>query len=203
MSRGQVEGVAALVREAAVKALQEKGMGPETLLLEICGGYRRGKEENGDADVLVSCTQAEGQSGLREAMKRIFQEEMKLDMIFLKEGSGTVQGYPTSSPHEKVESHDNTLTLIKYEGVYRRLDIISPPPDQWAFCILGWSGNRQMEKDLRDYSNDKGFHLSQQALYKHAKRVKNPKSEDGVFHTEEDIWTYMGLKFLHPRLRWA
>ncbi len=146
MSRAQVEGLEALVREAAVKALAEKGLGPETLLLEVCGGYRRGKEENGDADVLVSCTQAEGQDGLREAMKRIMTEEMKLDMVFLKEGG--VEGYgPVGHPtHEKLTSHDNMLTLIKYEGLYRRVDVISCPPDQWAFCVLGWSGTKQMEK---------------------------------------------------------
>lgn len=28
------------------------------------------------------------------------------------------------------------LMLIKHEGLFRRLDIISPPPDQWCVCGL-------------------------------------------------------------------
>lgn len=46
-----------------------------------------------------------------------------------------LQGFTNpNKPHEKLESHDNMLTLIKHEGLYRRLDIICPPPDQWCVC---------------------------------------------------------------------
>ncbi len=90
MSRASVAALEALVRRAALTALQRRGLGPETLLLETCGGYRRGKESNGDADILVSCTEAEGQVELREAIKRVMRDEMGLDLIVLKEG-GAVQ----------------------------------------------------------------------------------------------------------------
>ena len=202
MTREDVAGVEGIVREAALKALERRGLGPETLLLITCGGYRRGKQLNGDADVLVSCTQAEGQVGLREEMKKVMVEEMGREILMLKEGNA-VQGFAPNPMHEKITSHDNMLMLIKYKGMYRRLDVISPPPDQWGFCVLGWSGTKQMEKDLRDYASERGLHLSQQAVYKDTKRLMNPKSEDGVFHTEEEVWEFVGLKFLPPCLRWA
>lgn len=48
----------------------------------------------------------------------------------------SIQGFPTNKPHERLESHDNMLMLIKHEDLYRRLDIICPPPDQWCVCVL-------------------------------------------------------------------
>ena len=202
MTREIVAGVEGVVREAALRALARRGLGPETLLLTTCGGYRRGKELNGDADVLVSCTLVDGQVGLREEIKRVMVEEMGRDILVLNEGN-VAAGFAPAPTHEKITSHDSMLMLIKYKGLYRRLDVISPPPDQWAFCVLGWSGSKQMEKDLRDYASDRGLHLSQQAVFKDTKRLTNPKSEDGVFHTEEEVWDFLGLKFLSPRLRWA
>ena len=98
------------------------------------------------------------------------------------------------------------LTLMRYKGLYRRVDIICPPPDQWGPCVLGWSGTKQMEKDLRDYSHfERKTSFSQQAIFFDAtgKRARNPKSEDGNFDQEEDIWEFLGLKFLPPTLRWA
>jgi len=202
MTREIVAGVEGVVRQAALRALVRRGLRPETLLLTTCGGYRRGKELNGDVDVLVSCTRVDGQEGLREEIKRVMVEEMGRDILVLNEGNVTA-GFAPGPAHEKIASHDSMLMLIKYEGLYRRLDVISPPPDQWAFCVLGWSGSKQMEKDLRDYASERGFHLSQQAVYKDMKRQRNPKSEDGVFHTEKEVWDYLGLQFLPPCLRWA
>lgn len=202
MTRCQVAALEGIVREAALKALAARGLGAETLLLQTCGGYLRGKVLNGDADVLVSCTQAQGQAGLREEIKRIMQEDMGIDLLILKEGN-TMGGFASKPAHEKIASHGNMLTLIKHEGLYRRLDVISPPPDQWAFCVLGWSGSKQMEKDLRDYADEQGLHLSQQAVFRETKRLTNPKSIDGVFHSEEDVWEFLGLKYLPPRLRCA
>lgn len=50
------------------------------------------------------------------------------------------QGYSSPSDrvdHEAIEAHDNMLTFINYKGLYRRLDIISPPPDQWCVDMSG------------------------------------------------------------------
>ena len=268
MDRTTVAELEALVKQAALTVLDRRGLGPETLLLETCGSYRRGKELCNDADILVSCTQPEGQKGLREAIKQVLRDELGYDLIVLKEGGAvqvctyndvsfraaqstdvahlypnttpnqttpTTQGYGSSSfEHDDVEAHDNMLTLLKHEGRYRRLDVICPPPDQWGACVLGWSGTTQVEKDIRSYATEKkvgtkyawtnwpspclsqptenhpqlqqGWYYSQQALFDrqdHGKRLQNPASADGIFHREEEVWTFLGLCYLPLRLRWA
>lgn len=69
--------------------------------------------------------------------------------------------------------------------------------------MLGWSGTKQMEKDLRDFADSIGLYLTQQAVYKGPSRLPNPNSADGVFHREEEVWEFVGLRYLDPLLRWA
>jgi DNA polymerase beta thumb len=47
--------------------------------------------------------------------------------------------------------------------------------------------------------------LSQQAIYSRSNglRVPNPRSKDGIYYTEADIFSIMGLKYIPPCLRWA
>jgi DNA polymerase mu len=122
----------------------------EELRFEVCGGYRRGKDMNGDVDALVSCRKGGKHRVLREGIRR--ELAARFEFVALKE-AGASDGFAKSSdPHEKLEHHDNGLFLIRFNGLFRRLDVIVPPPEQWAFCVLGWSGTKQMEKDLRDYA---------------------------------------------------
>jgi hypothetical protein len=62
----------------------------------------------------------------------------------LKEGR-VVQGYKQSTPsegkeHVTLESHDNLLSIIKWGDLWRRVDVITLPPEQWFFGLLGWEG---------------------------------------------------------------
>ncbi len=59
------------------------------------------------------------------------------------------------------------------------------------------------KQDLRDYADERGLHFSQQAVYRNTKRLSNPKSPDGIFHREEDIWEFLELKYIPTCLRWA
>ena len=46
--RVEVEKIAELVKETAMKVINKK------LIVETCGSYRRGRENSGDVDVLIS-----------------------------------------------------------------------------------------------------------------------------------------------------
>jgi DNA polymerase/3'-5' exonuclease PolX len=101
---------------------------------------------------------------------------------------------------------------------------------RWLFAVLGWEGERawwgwpyksagqqwsfdarlagskQFEKDLRFYAaSEHNVNLSQQAMYNKdtGALLRNPRSPDGLFHNEEDIFAYLGLKYLPPILRCA
>lgn len=91
MSRPTVAGLEAVVKEAALAVLERRGFGPEALLLETCGGYKRGKEWNGDADILVSYEgMGEGGKTLPQEIKQVLVEEMGMEVVDLRAGGGEV-----------------------------------------------------------------------------------------------------------------
>lgn len=47
----------------------------------------------------------------------------------------------TTAKHEPLESQNNTMVLIKHEGLFRRLDIICPPPSQWCVFVQSKTTN--------------------------------------------------------------
>ncbi|CAB1343445.1 unnamed protein product, partial [Coregonus sp. 'balchen'] len=47
-----------------------------------------------------------------------------------------------------------------------RVDLVAPPVDRYAFALLGWTGSRQFERDLRRFARkEKGMRLDNHALY--------------------------------------
>ncbi|XP_010776492.1 DNA nucleotidylexotransferase-like [Notothenia coriiceps] len=47
-----------------------------------------------------------------------------------------------------------------------RVDLVSPPVDRYAFALLGWTGSRQFERDLRRFAQvERGMILDNHALY--------------------------------------
>jgi DNA polymerase/3'-5' exonuclease PolX len=137
LSRGQVEGIAALVVRAAEADLRKRGLPLDALRHDICGGYSRGKTSSNDVDVVISCMRDAGHRGLRAGILAALRGELGLRVVVIKE-VGASAGYGKGGKHETLEQHDNMLLLVEYEGLFRRVDVIVPPPEQYAYAVLGW-----------------------------------------------------------------
>ncbi|KAL6486983.1 hypothetical protein MHYP_G00036090 [Metynnis hypsauchen] len=74
-----------------------------------------------------------------------------------------------------------------------RVDLVVPPADRYAFCLLGWSGSTQFERDLRRFARlERGMLLDNHALYDKATNTFLPAK------TEEDIFAHLGLDYIEP-----
>uniref|UniRef100_A0A8C3ATW8 DNA-directed DNA/RNA polymerase mu n=1 Tax=Cyclopterus lumpus TaxID=8103 RepID=A0A8C3ATW8_CYCLU len=74
-----------------------------------------------------------------------------------------------------------------------RVDLVSPPMDHYAFALLGWTGSRQFERDLRRFAGAKrGMLLDNHALY------DKTKNEFLAAETEKDIFAHLGLEYIEP-----
>ncbi|KAJ3650767.1 hypothetical protein Zmor_016847 [Zophobas morio] len=152
--------------------------------ITICGSYRRGKDESGDIDALITHP-----SYLRKKNKNT-----------LKNVVGALQ---------KCGLITETLSLgdTKFMGackleegsVTRRLDIRLTPYDQFFCAVLYFTGSDMFNKEMRAHALEAGFTLNEYSL--------RPVGSTGVpgepveIHSERDIFDFIGYPFKTPEER--
>ncbi|XP_039702987.1 DNA-directed DNA/RNA polymerase mu isoform X12 [Pteropus medius] len=77
-----------------------------------------------------------------------------------------------------------------------RVDLVVAPISQFPFALLGWTGSKHFERELRRFSRkERGLWLNSEGLY-------DPEQETFVhLAAEEDIFRHLGLTYLPPQLR--
>ncbi|XP_076613428.1 DNA-directed DNA/RNA polymerase mu isoform X2 [Chaetodon auriga] len=77
-----------------------------------------------------------------------------------------------------------------------RVDLVVSPISQFAFALLGWTGSKLFERELRRWAaHEKTMSLSSHALY-------DNKQERYLRATsEEEIFAHLGLEYIHPSER--
>ncbi|GAB5578644.1 DNA nucleotidylexotransferase isoform X1 [Prionailurus iriomotensis] len=74
-----------------------------------------------------------------------------------------------------------------------RVDLVMCPYERRAFALLGWTGSRQFERDLRRYAtHERKMILDNHALYDKTKKIFL-KAE-----SEEEIFAHLGLDYIEP-----
>ncbi|KAK2586716.1 hypothetical protein KPH14_011751 [Odynerus spinipes] len=160
-------------------------------VITICGSYRRGKEESGDIDVLI--THPSYTSEERESKK-------KVDLL-----KNIVENL------EKNKLITDTISIgpTKFMGVcripgdeskpFRRLDIRLVPYDQYYCAVLYYTGSDLFNKNMRAHALKKKYTLNEYTL----KRL----TEEGVpgeaekITSEKDIFRILGLPYKEPKDR--
>ncbi|XP_063465677.1 DNA-directed DNA/RNA polymerase mu isoform X8 [Symphalangus syndactylus] len=77
-----------------------------------------------------------------------------------------------------------------------RVDLVVAPISQFPFALLGWTGSKLFQRELRRFSRkEKGLWLNSHGLF-------DPE-EKTFFHaaSEEDIFRHLGLEYLPPEQR--
>ncbi|XP_023414357.2 DNA-directed DNA/RNA polymerase mu isoform X6 [Loxodonta africana] len=77
-----------------------------------------------------------------------------------------------------------------------RVDLVVTPVSQFPFALLGWTGSKHFERELRWFSRkEKGLWLNSHALF-------DPEQKKCFRVTsEEDIFRHLGLKYIPPEQR--
>nr|XP_023414353.1 DNA-directed DNA/RNA polymerase mu isoform X2 [Loxodonta africana] len=76
-----------------------------------------------------------------------------------------------------------------------RVDLVVTPVSQFPFALLGWTGSKHFERELRWFSRkEKGLWLNSHALF-------DPEQKCFRVTSEEDIFRHLGLKYIPPEQR--
>ncbi|XP_054456602.1 DNA nucleotidylexotransferase [Anoplopoma fimbria] len=178
-------------------------------ILALTGGFRRGKEFGHDVDFIVTTPEL----GMEESLlcKIIAELKKKGILLYCDYQASTFDMAKLPSLRFEAMDHFAKCFLIlrldasgvegglhSAEGDSRgwravRVDLVSPPMDRYAFALLGWTGSRQFERDLRRFARGKQrMLLDNHALY------DKTKNEFLAATTERDIFAHLGLEYIEP-----
>ncbi len=150
----------------------------------ISGSYRRLGSSSGDVDVLM-------------------RNDTKTDMPAIVAGlvkSGLVLDELASGPHKFMGA-----VSLGPGRVTRRLDIRLFEPNVFAYALLYNTGSQRFNILCRQRCIDLGLHLNEYGItYQGASVARAHMSAEEISHpaaTEEDIFRWMGVKYLRPEER--
>ncbi|ODN73397.1 hypothetical protein L202_07925 [Cryptococcus amylolentus CBS 6039] len=177
--------------------IQEEAMGiDDKLWVEIMGSYRRGQEDSGDVDILI--TRDDGDGVTHAGVLRKLVGRLK------KKGIIT---HDLSEPGDwhAVESKWMGVGRVHSEGKFRRIDILCIPFESWGASLIYFTGNELFNRSLRLYARKLGFSLNQRGLYKGVVRgrdgIKTVAGDLIASKTEEEIFDILGVRWRHPHHR--
>lgn len=175
ISREEVLGISSIVREhlAALRGDCEQ---------VVAGGYRRGKLDTGDVDVIFTAgpplasssrpsshrssnlsplaaspdlaTTISSETGLLfRLVRRLCRLGIVTHVLQLTERQ---RGVPLTHPGANFDNLDKAFVIMRTPmGRHRRVDLICAPRERYAAAVLSWSGSMMFERDLRRYAEDR------------------------------------------------
>ncbi|KAK7556795.1 hypothetical protein IWX49DRAFT_11967 [Phyllosticta citricarpa] len=218
----EVESIAATIRTHAMRL---RGDGVEIALV---GGYRRGKTDPGDVDVIVSHRQLECTQDLVTNLVESLEEEgwithtLLLSTANSTRGQATLPFINTGSAAGGFDSLDKALVVwqdpqwdtreadlaanpkAKNPNPHRRVDIIVSPWRTMGCAVLGWTGDTTFERDLRRYvKNEKGWKFDSSGvrdrLTGQVVLLEGPDGIEGSWvDAEKKVFDALGLEWREP-----
>ncbi|KAM0749444.1 Nucleotidyltransferase [Meredithblackwellia eburnea MCA 4105] len=177
MPRSDVESIANFVRVQLEKI--EPGAH-----LTLCGGYRRGKQQSNDVDIIITYPHEDGKE--RWVLAKLV-ERLKKKGLIPPDGVLTL----VNAASERTTTHNNT----RHRPHYRRVDLIVACWSSWGSAIVGWTGSTQFERDLRIHAHSLGYKFDAGGI-----RTLNTNQPVSAV-TEEDVFRVLKVPWLLPHMR--
>ncbi|XP_013876433.1 DNA-directed DNA/RNA polymerase mu [Austrofundulus limnaeus] len=211
---------AEVIQEMVEKAVASVLPGAQVVLT---GGFRRGKMSGHDVDFLITHPEEGREVGLMPKVVSwleaqdflLYQKTTRNSYLESKEGPGrppsNMDRFERCLSIFKLHSVENQAAVQdvtkRVEGEQRsdeqtrpwravRVDLVVSPFSQFAFALLGWTGSKLFERELRRWAGyEKAMCLSSHALYDNKQRKYLRAS------SEEDIFAHLGLEYIPPSER--
>lgn len=200
ISRAEVEEVARII--ANELEIIQPGF-----IHTITGGYRRGKEESNDIDIVFSHKEiGHGRGALQSLVSRL-----KAQGIITHTLPATSFRTPGSmKAYTKEKALERALCVIKLPDdspsfpynvsgqprKLRRLDLIFAPLETYWCAVVGWTGSIMFERDLRSWCKDK-----LQYKFDSSGLIRRSDLQCIPVHSERHLFQLLGLSYVPPHLR--
>ncbi|XP_070697399.1 DNA nucleotidylexotransferase [Pempheris klunzingeri] len=202
VSKAEAQALRSIIDEA-VHAITSDAV------LALTGGFCRGKEFGHDVDFIVTTPELGKEESLLPSLINRLTKQGILLYCDYQASTFDLSKLPSRS-FEAMDHFAKCFLILRLkdsqvegglhiaEGDSRgwravRVDLVSPPMDRFAFALLGWTGSRQFERDLRRFARlERHMLLDNHALY------DKTKQEFLTATTEKDIFAHLGLEYIEP-----
>ncbi|XP_056148150.1 DNA nucleotidylexotransferase, partial [Lampris incognitus] len=202
VSKAEAQALGSIIDEAVQRIT------PHAVLV-LTGGFRRGKEFGHDVDFLLTTPEPGKEEDLLLTVIKIFRKQGLLLYCDYQASTFDMSKFPCLK-FEAMDHFPKCFLILRLEGSrveggvqqeegddrgWRavRVDIVSPPIDRYAFALLGWTGSRQFERDLRRFARwERKMLLDNHGLY------DKTKNKFLAAKTEKDIFAHLGLEYMEP-----
>lgn len=199
MPRREVELLGEVVKEQArqVDAHVE---------LIIGGSYRRGAENSGDIDIIITKRQTSSTQALQPFLVNLVHrlEDVNFLVARLASSQGSSNGSKWHGccvlPKTKGFNEDN------YRPVWRRIDFLLVPESEIGAALIYFTGNDIFNRSMRLLARKKGMRLNQHGLYKNVTRGVDGLDGKGELiegRDERKIFEKLGVNWREPHETWC
>ncbi|KAF7728248.1 hypothetical protein EC973_006529 [Apophysomyces ossiformis] len=191
MNRKDVEELVDIIRREVV-GLDEQGF------VTPVGGYRRGKEENGDLDIIISSTKST-EGLLRRLVDSLVQKEYIRHKLWFSDANSKTMGHHIAERAAGPSARKRVMDGLDKpsKGILRQVDLIVAGPNEYITAVLGWTGSRQFERSLRDYAaKEKNMSVSSEKM-----TLDTIPRQRIIPKSEEEAFEKLGMPWLEPEMR--
>jgi NAD-dependent DNA ligase/DNA polymerase/3'-5' exonuclease PolX len=147
---------------------------------EIVGSYRRGLQESGDIDVIIT-------SKDKTLFKKFTDALLEENIILVTLSCGP--------------SKCLVITRLTPNRVARRVDFLYSPPEEFPFAILYFTGSKEFNTVMRGHALKMGVSLNEHGLSKKEPGKKKEEMISHRFNSENDIFEFLNLEYKEPTER--
>ena len=155
--------------------------------MEIVGSYRRGAQNSGDIDIILTNTDN------NSSILGMFLDRLIKDNIIIAVLS---------------RGKTKSLTMAQLPGkLPRRVDFLYAAPSEYAFALLYFTGSKTFNTVQRARALRLGYSLNEHGLYQMEKGAKEKGAKEkgakvqGNFPDEKSIFDFLGMVYKEPSER--
>lgn len=178
--------------------------------LLIGGSHRRGADNSGDIDFIITKKGTTSSSDLLPFLDKLVGELERQGFLTAALASHTSQKDGGGSKWHgccvlpRIPGFDDDET---YRPIWRRIDLLLVPETEFGAALIYFTGNDIFNRSLRLLASRKGMRLNQRGLYKDVLRgpyrEKLTQGELLEGRSERRIFQILGVRWREPDQRWC
>jgi NAD-dependent DNA ligase len=153
---------------------------PKKSNYEIVGSYRRGHQDSGDIDVIIT---SDNSNIFTDFVDVLIKNQIITEV--LSRGS----------------SKCLVIAKIPSSTIYRRVDFLFTSQEEYPFSILYFTGSKVFNTLMRQHAITQGYTMNEHGLYKLNNEGKKMNKIDKIFKEEREIFEYLNIEYKEPQER--